>query len=253
MLRNRFPHRFDIEIKPDGSPVTASDKWGNAFLKEHISYAFPDDAIVGEEDEDKTYDATADFLWFLDPIDGTRGYVNNSDDFYVLAGLTHKGQPVLGMHYRPVSKTLIYAWQGQPPMLMRGEAGTERLAEPVRWKPDASVFIKVPGGNKELRPKVMSYGVQRAKYVPGMVDMLAPLFGRAGGYVSFRPTAYWDLVAPAAIMRAAGFQDAGTLPEAQKPLLFNDGSYIADFYYSLPPDTPPDFLELLLALRDRQT
>lgn len=253
LLRNRFPHRFDMEIKPDGSPVTASDKWGNAFLKEHISYAFPDDAIVGEEDEDKTYDATADFLWFLDPIDGTRSYINGSDDFFVLAGLTHKGLPVLGMHYRPASQTLIYAWQGQPPMMMRAGAEPEALGKARPWSPEAPVFIKIPAGDTRIRPAVTDYGLARAKYMPGMVDMLAPLFGRAGGYISYRPTAYWDLVAPAAIMRAAGFRHPDELSAARQPVHFNDGHHKTDFFYSLPPDTPPDFIEHLLALRQNHS
>lgn len=250
MMRARYPDQLDIEIKPDNSPVTASDKWANQFLNERISAAFPDDEIVGEEDADKSYSREADFLWFLDPIDGTRNYINGSNDFYVLAGLTHKGHPVLGMHYHPVSQNLIYAWLGQPPMLMRGDATPRPLGQAVRWKPDTGVFIKIPPGEKQVRPEVMSYGVKRVKYAPAMVDMLAPLFGKAGGYISYRPTAYWDLVAPAAIMRAAGFRDSGTLAGDQMPVRFNDGGHKTDFFFSLPPDTPHEFIEHLLNIRE---
>lgn len=249
MMRARYPDWLDIEIKPDNSPVTAADKWANQFLNERISSAFPDDAIVGEEDADKSYRREADFLWFLDPIDGTRSFINGSDDFYVLAGLTHKGHPVLGMHYHPASQNLIYAWPGQPPMLMRGDAAPEPLVRFVRWKPDAGVFIKIPAGDEHVRPGVMRYGVHRVKYAPAMVDMLAPLFGKAHGYISYRPTAYWDLVAPAAIMRSAGFQDSGMLAGDQSPVHFNDGEHKTDFFFSLPPDTPSGFIEHLLDIR----
>lgn len=252
MMRARFPEALNVQIKPDESPVTDADKWANRFLRKHISSAFPSDAIVGEEDEDKTYDPSADFIWYIDPIDGTRGFIKGSDDFFVLAGLTFRGLPVMGLHYRPASQTLIYAWEGQPPAVMRAGAQADAPGPRQAWSTEAPVFIKIPAGNKDIRPEVTGYGVPRAGYVPGMVDMLAPLFGKAAGYISYRPTAYWDLVAPAAIMRAAGFRDACNSTETGTPLRFNDGQHQTDFFYSLPPDTPHGFIEHLLAIRRNQ-
>ncbi len=62
-----------VEVKGDSSPVTEVDKGIEKMLRKYIEEKFPDDAIVGEEDENK--DGTSSFVWHIDPIDGTDNFV----------------------------------------------------------------------------------------------------------------------------------------------------------------------------------
>lgn len=233
-----------VTFKADNSPVTTADIWANGFLKDNISRLFPHEVMVGEEDENKSYPAGSPLVWFLDPIDGTKSFTEGGKDYYVLIGLVSEGQPVLGMHYRPETDQLIYGWPGFGAALMQGDGATEPLKAGIpAWGADSRVFIK--SYNAELRERVKSLGITRAKYLPGMVDMVGPLFGMSEGFISYRRTAFWDLAAPAAIMAAAGFRHPGVGFGAQAPLLFNDGSWNTPFYYSLPPNTPEPFIEAL--------
>lgn len=66
--------QFSVDYKGDGSPLTVADRESETHLREEITKAFPDDAIVGEEFEDKP--GTSGFGWILDPIDGTKSFIS---------------------------------------------------------------------------------------------------------------------------------------------------------------------------------
>ncbi|WP_114984581.1 3'(2'),5'-bisphosphate nucleotidase CysQ family protein [Cyclonatronum proteinivorum] len=244
----RKMNQATVTYKSDGSPVTRADEWANEFLKHEISTLFPEDVIIGEEDERKEYPAGSKLVWYLDPIDGTSSFVKGGSDYYVLAGLSCEGQPVLGLHYHPKTDRLIYGWTGHGAKSITGDTSPEPLeAKMPAWSQESRIFIK--SYIAELREQVKGLGITRARYLPGMVDMVGPLFGKSEGFVSYRTTAYWDLVAPAAIMAAAGFQHSGTPPNGQAPLLFNDGKWTTTFYYCLPPNTPDTFIASLYEIR----
>jgi histidinol-phosphatase len=95
-----------VEWKLDRSPVTAGDRAAEAFLRNRIINAFPDDAFLGEEYGEKPGDSG--YRWVVDPIDGTRNFMRGMPLWGTLVGLEHKGEaiagaavmPALGYHYR---------------------------------------------------------------------------------------------------------------------------------------------------------
>ena len=90
-----FRKKIEIEIKDDESPVTLADKETEQVLRESIRKEYPDHGILGEEYENEKIDS--EFLWVLDPIDGTRSYIAGHKDFGNLIALLHKKKPVLGI------------------------------------------------------------------------------------------------------------------------------------------------------------
>ncbi len=243
---------FASQIKEDGSPVTNADEAINKYLKTEMSALFPGEVIVGEEDEDKSYPAGSRLVWYIDPIDGTRTYIEGGSHYYVLIGLVVDGVPALGLHYRPETESLLYGWQGKYPQIQDfGNGSISETLKDLSWPENPRLYLKTK--NKELRQELGNLPVERARYAPGMVDMVAPLFGFADGFVSYRPTAYWDLAAPAAIMASAGFigphHPNGSNGSESGKILFNDGSHKTAFYYSLPPDSPKSFLKKLNQLK----
>ncbi len=90
-----FRNKIEIEIKEDESPVTLADKETEQVLREKIRKEYPDHGILGEEYENEKIDS--EFLWVLDPIDGTRSYIAGHKDFGNLIALLHNKKPVLGI------------------------------------------------------------------------------------------------------------------------------------------------------------
>jgi len=92
---NYFRNKISIEIKDDESPVTLADKETEQVLREKIRKEYPDHGILGEEYENENIDS--EFIWVIDPIDGTRSYIAGHKDFGNLIALLHNKKPVLGI------------------------------------------------------------------------------------------------------------------------------------------------------------
>ena len=88
-----------VEFKADESPVTAADKGAEKLLRSLIAKKFPAHGIIGEEFGNDRPDA--EFVWVLDPIDGTKSFITGVPLFGTLIALLHNGQPVLGAIHQP--------------------------------------------------------------------------------------------------------------------------------------------------------
>jgi histidinol phosphatase-like enzyme (inositol monophosphatase family) len=89
-----------VELKADQSPVTAADRGAEELMRGAIRARFPSHGIIGEElGSDR---ADAEFVWVLDPIDGTQSFLSAVPLFGTLIALLHDGQPVLGCIHQPI-------------------------------------------------------------------------------------------------------------------------------------------------------
>ena len=86
---------FETRLKPDATPVTQADEEAEAAIRAVLSSAFPDHAIYGEEQGRDARDS--DFLWLVDPIDGTKSFVRRYPMFSTQIALMHRGELVLGV------------------------------------------------------------------------------------------------------------------------------------------------------------
>ncbi len=94
ILLQHYRQRLDIEAKADQSPVTIADRAAEAAMRKAIELAFPDHGILGEEyGSDR---ADAEFVWVLDPIDGTKSFITGKPLFGALVALAEAGRPVVG-------------------------------------------------------------------------------------------------------------------------------------------------------------
>ena len=90
-----FRNKIKIEIKDDESPVTLADKETEQVIRERIRKEYPEHGILGEEFENEKIDS--EFVWVIDPIDGTRSYIAGHKDFGNLIALLHNKKPILGI------------------------------------------------------------------------------------------------------------------------------------------------------------
>ncbi len=94
-----------IERKEDASPVTLADREAELVMRRWIERQFPTHGIVGEEFGAERREA--EFVWILDPIDGTKSFITAVPLFTTLIGLLHEGRPILGAIHQPVLKQLM--------------------------------------------------------------------------------------------------------------------------------------------------
>lgn len=121
LIRERFGSRaFDIELKQDNSVVTATDREAELIMRGMITARFPDHGLIGEELGPHNVDA--EYVWTLDPIDGTISFVSGIPLFGTLIGLLERGRPILGVINQPISGELMIGT----------EAGTTLNSVPAR-------------------------------------------------------------------------------------------------------------------------
>ncbi|MBL6664703.1 MAG: histidinol-phosphatase [Rickettsiales bacterium] len=87
--------------KEDDSPVTKADRGIEELIRQEINKKYPDHGIIGEEFANTNIDA--DYIWILDPIDGTSSFIIGRPLFGTLIALTYKGQSILGIVNQPIT------------------------------------------------------------------------------------------------------------------------------------------------------
>src|SRR5512147_107135 len=94
-----------VETKSDLTPVTAADRGAEELMRTMIERRFPTHGVLGEEFGGTRTDA--EYVWVLDPIDGTKSFAAACPLFGTLIALLHRGQPVLGAIHQPILQQLV--------------------------------------------------------------------------------------------------------------------------------------------------
>ena len=123
ILRSYYRRKLEIDIKSDASPVTQADREAEAAIRKLIAARFPEHGIFGEEFGKERADA--EYVWVLDPLDGTRAFVTGRPTFGTLIALIRNGQPLLGVIDMPVLNDRWIGVRGRPTTL-NGEKVTAR-------------------------------------------------------------------------------------------------------------------------------
>lgn len=132
-IRQHYRQGVAIDDKADETPVTAADRGAEAAMRRLLGARFPGHGIIGEEYGVEREDA--DFLWILDPIDGTKSFVTGCPLFGTLIALLHEGRPILGIINMPMLGERWTGTEGRP-TLFRGADGHEG---PVHCRPCATL------------------------------------------------------------------------------------------------------------------
>jgi inositol-phosphate phosphatase/L-galactose 1-phosphate phosphatase/histidinol-phosphatase len=114
-IRPHFRNLATIEEKPDLTPVTVADRAAEAAMRAMIETHFPDHGILGEEFGEVR--GGADYVWVLDPIDGTKSFISGVPLFGTLIALTRGRRPILGIIDQPVLRERWVGAAGRPTTL----------------------------------------------------------------------------------------------------------------------------------------
>jgi len=102
IIRQYYRTDLKIENKQDESPVTIADRMAEEKMRLLIQKEFPNHGIIGEEFGSENTDA--EFVWVLDPIDGTKSFISGALSFGTLIALLKNGEPFIGVINHPILK-----------------------------------------------------------------------------------------------------------------------------------------------------
>lgn len=105
-----FHGSFEVETKSDQSPVTIADREAELTIRKIIQDAFPQHGIYGEEYGKSDHES--DYLWLIDPIDGTKSFVRRFGMFSTQVALMHRGEIIVGVSSAPVPGEMAWAYKG---------------------------------------------------------------------------------------------------------------------------------------------
>ncbi|MDX1348857.1 MAG: inositol monophosphatase family protein, partial [Putridiphycobacter sp.] len=107
-ILNIYNSNFDVEIKPDNSPVTLADKTSSKILVRYLKET--NIPIISEEEEKLAYSKRKQLekLWLVDPIDGTKEFVKRSGQFCICIALVELGKPIFGMIVDPINQLVLF-------------------------------------------------------------------------------------------------------------------------------------------------
>ncbi len=199
-----------VEKNPEqktSEPVTIADKTSSKIIVRGLADAFPDDGILSEEEADDQKRLKKPRVWIIDPLDGTKGFINKNDDFAVQIGLAERGSAVLGVVFLPAEDVLYYAVQDGGAWLVENEAKPRRLhvsdksdfnemtmaASRNHHSPQTSRIVEKFGLKKEVKRD--SVGVKVGLIAKQICDIYI--------HPSIH-TKHWDVCAPEIILREAG-------------------------------------------------
>lgn len=101
-----------IREKGKDDPVTVADMAANQIITQHLKNVFPRHAILTEEEPDTWGSTGSEWVWMIDPLDGTRDFIKANGEFVTMVGLTHCEEPTIGVVVEPATGLELYACKG---------------------------------------------------------------------------------------------------------------------------------------------
>ncbi len=227
---------MDVSSKSDSSPVTEADEAADAHISAGLRAAFPDVVLVTEE-QANTHTIEAKTFIIVDPLDGTKEFIQRRGDFTVNIAYVRDGIPALGVVYAPAKERLFYtdgsggAVEEQGPFLKEqaGEASPISVAQ----NPDNSglrVVASKSHRDAATDAYISKYQTSDSKSAGSSLKFCLVATGEADLYPRLGRTMEWDTAAGDAVLRAAGgvmvsFDDHSTFAYGKPE--FANGFFIA--------------------------
>ena len=240
----RFYQSDDIglRLKDDQSPLTAADEAADRLISDGLRKAFPDIALVTEEQAD-THSLHHERFFIIDPLDGTKEFVQKRGDFTVNIALVEAGRPVAGVVYAPARNRLFMTSDEGGAVEEFGALSPDVPGQMVPLKlhqPDTSGLIVV--ASKSHRDAatddyIARYAVADFRAAGSSLKFCLLAAGEADLYPRLGRTMEWDTAAGHAVLAAAGgiVLDAHTLA----PLAYGKPGYENPFFIAHVPGVTP--------------
>ena len=197
---------FSVRSKEDRSPVTAADEASEKLIIDHLSHLEPTLPVLAEESfaGGAVPDVSNGTFWAVDPLDGTKEFVNRNGEFTVNIGLISDGTPAAGVVYAPARRRLyVAAGPGTATAEINGRARTPISARTMNSKALIAVASR-SHRDKQTDKYLESLRVAELTSAGSSLKFCEIASGEADVYPRFGPTMEWDTAAGHAVLAAAG-------------------------------------------------
>lgn len=199
---------LEVTAKSDDSPVTAADLAAHQLIVQGLQTLTPDIPILSEEAADVPLAERERWsrFWLVDPLDGTKEFINGSDEFTVNIALIENGQATLGVVGVPARKQLFWgglnlgAWQRtanqapQPIRVRRSEGKLTVVASRRHSSPEQEALLEKLANHCSIEQINVGSSLKFCQIASGQADL----------YPRFAPTSQWDTAAAQAVVEGAG-------------------------------------------------
>ena len=194
-----------VMTKADSSPLTDADLAIDEIIVSGLQRAFPKIPIVTEERAvNHTTNHSKGTFFLVDPIDGTREFINKSKEFTINIALIEDGKPVAGMVYAPALKRLFWGAKN----LGSFEETNQGSPKPLAVRDTDSDALIVVASRSHLNPETEAFiaknKVASVKNAGSSLKFCLIAAGEADIYPRFGPTMEWDIAAGHAVLAGAG-------------------------------------------------
>ncbi len=197
---------FEVEIKSDNSPVTEADKGADKLIRKELHEKFPHYAFLTEESTDDLSRRENDYVFIVDPVDGTKDFVSKDDEFTTNIALAYKGEIVAGVINIPCKNVMYYAIKGEGAYKL--EKGKKPLRIHVSSKDDnLTCLVSRSFLNDSERALIEKNKDKITNVVPLGAAMKFCYIAEGLADISFRVssnTKEWDIAAGDIILSEAG-------------------------------------------------
>ena len=191
------------EIKPDNTPVSNGDIEVNKILTNKIKEITPNIVIISEESSSHKADNNLKDFWLIDPIDGTRDYINNRDEFTLNAALILGNKPAIGIVTAPAKKRFFYSYGLSNSYELRDGLRISLIDKKKNYEGLTSVSY-----SDALKPEILKihkeYKITTYQKMKSSLKFCVVAAGEFDMYVTEPRACEWDIAAGHAIVEHAG-------------------------------------------------
>ncbi len=200
---------YAVAVKQDMSPVTLADERAEHIILEHLARDFPNIPVIAEESVSagRVPDIRGHSFFLVDPMDGTREFIEHRDEFTVNIAYIENGIPVAGIVYAPA---LGIAFTGEPGRARKLVVDdrfvvTDRTTIAVRERPvNLTALASRCNSNAKTESFLNDNAVSACTSIGSSLKFCLLAEGKADVYPRFARTMEWDTAAGDAVLRAAG-------------------------------------------------
>jgi 3'(2'), 5'-bisphosphate nucleotidase len=229
---------FEVRAKGDSSPVTEADEAADAVISAGLKHAFPDVPLITEE-QAASHTISAQSFLIVDPLDGTKEFVQRRGDFTVNIAYVQNGVPVSGVVYAPGKGRLFYTQADGSAVEEVGPFDKARAGDlrPIRvTKPDNAALMVV--ASKSHRDQatddyIANYAVRDMTSAGSSLKFCLVATGEADLYPRLGRTMEWDTAAGDAVLRGAGGQVVRF--DDHQPLAYGKPGWDNPFFIAYAP------------------
>jgi len=238
-----YASSFTVREKEDASPLTEADLRSHEILTAGLRRLLPEAPVLSEEADSIPWEQRApwDWFWVVDPLDGTREFVQRNGEFTVNVALVHGHRPVLGVVHAPVLETDYYACEGYGAFKRHGgSSGAIRVALP------AASPVRVVGSRSHRGSSLDGFlgrlGEHELVAVGSSLKFCLVAEGAADVYPRLGPTCEWDTAAGQCVLEQAG----GHVVDLEgRPLGYNARPELLNPHFIAYGDSQVDWRSLL--------